>query len=290
MHPNFTYDFSKYSYRFDYYSSAHTFSVLLPFNYMRNKVTSFPYPHKHVYTEFLYAKNLRSGAPPVVRIIPAGVEHATYREENNEALVCYTFCIYISSTVPEAAQKGTGVYRLEVLEGIAGLQEAVTITADIHAQERFDAIHAACAAESAQWTAEKLYSELQLLLVDAARAIPGTRRTSPPPVRAPEELRGNIIEYFLSEYASFSECRKDELATLLSVSDRQLTRILSEIYGKTFRELLLERRMCFARGHENQGTPAEKAAESCGYTSVEAFLNAFRKYWNRAYCETDSAI
>ena len=284
IHPSGLYDFSSYAYQIAFSSSAHLFTVILPFNFTCNKVSALPYPHWHTYYEILYAADSQSGKPYFLRVIPPKTPHKTFSEQPPENCICRTFCLYVSPLRPGEQQPD---WQMNILERIATMTQSATIYDDLHAGDRFAAVLTELE-HLREGSIEKISTELQLLLVDVARRLPpAPGEHLPVRVYTQAKLRELIIEHFLVEYAPFPASRKEELAELLHISPRQLSRILDESYGKSFRQLLLERRMLLAKGHADLDTPISRAAEACGYTSAAAFLNAYRRYWHAAYPITD---
>lgn len=86
-----------------------------------------------------------------------------------------------------------------------------------------------------------------------------------------------IEEYFLYEYRSLS---LSGLSDRLKLSPRQTQRLLTEYYGKSFQSKKTEARMSAAAillADRNRSITS--IAEELGYSSVEHFSSAFRKYY-----------
>jgi len=92
------------------------------------------------------------------------------------------------------------------------------------------------------------------------------------------EANSIIIErYFLYEYQSLS---LDVLAARLKLSTRQTQRLLMEYYGKSFRQKKAEARMSAAAILLSDKTRSiTSIAEDLGYSSIEHFSSAFRKFY-----------
>ncbi len=130
---------------------------------------------------------------------------------------------------------------------------------------------------------DKLQAAFLALFIDLARAA----ADFPPPSRPPrptdvDENRAQYIEdYFNRSFAS--GCSRRELAQRLYLSESQLERILKRLYGRPFRELLLELRMETAEHLLRTTTlPLSEIAAQVGYSTVNAFHYAYR----RRYGET----
>lgn len=86
-----------------------------------------------------------------------------------------------------------------------------------------------------------------------------------------------IEKYFLFEYQNLS---LKELARRLSLSPRQTQRLLMNYYNKSFQEKKAEARMSAAAillGDKKRSITS--VADALGYSSLEQFSNAFRKYY-----------
>lgn len=88
-----------------------------------------------------------------------------------------------------------------------------------------------------------------------------------------------IEEYFLYEYHNLT---LDGLAARLSLSPRQTERMLLECYGKNFQQKKTEARMAAAIQllSENDRSVTE-IANILGYSSLEHFSTAFKKYFHK---------
>ena len=70
-----------------------------------------------------------------------------------------------------------------------------------------------------------------------------------------------------------------ELAQKIFTSPKNVARIISTAYGKSFNELKLELKMRNAKKMLRESdTPISKIAEQIGYTTCRGFLSAFAKY------------
>lgn len=89
-----------------------------------------------------------------------------------------------------------------------------------------------------------------------------------------------IEEYFLYEYQNLS---LEELSTRLGLSPRQTERLLKFQYGKTFQQKKTQARMSAASMMlMNTSDSISKIAEDVGYSSIEHFSAAFKKYYGTA--------
>lgn len=83
---------------------------------------------------------------------------------------------------------------------------------------------------------------------------------------------------FLYEYKDIT---LTGLSDYVGLSERQTERFLKEYYGKTFAQKRTDARMSAACIMLNKENPdLYEIAEKTGYTSVDYFINAFKKYYN----------
>lgn len=75
------------------------------------------------------------------------------------------------------------------------------------------------------------------------------------------------------------DCSLDTLSSSLHISSRQITRILKETTGRTFKDYLLEARMKEAcRLLQETELPVGDIMEACGYVSASQFFKRFSEF------------
>ena len=105
-------------------------------------------------------------------------------------------------------------------------------------------------------------------LVDSTGADPAARRLA-------------IEEFFHSHHPE--PVTEEDLASLLHISKRQLSRVLQQLFGSSFRKLLIEVRLSHAvQLLATTDFSAEEIAGMVGYSSVSGFYEAFRKRYGVA--------
>lgn len=127
---------------------------------------------------------------------------------------------------------------------------------------------------------EQLAAELRLLFVCLARKISG--KDNGPALRRQTlyEERLAILEDYFNIGLKDPDCSKTQLASLLGVTERQLTRILTEVYHSTFSDILLRSRMNIAHAMVMEGRKSlEQIAEAVGYRGADALKRAYRAYF-----------
>ena len=85
-----------------------------------------------------------------------------------------------------------------------------------------------------------------------------------------------ILEYTLEHLAD--ELRLDELATLVAMSKRNLTRRLNSEIHMTWGQYLHQARMMYAMDHLARGMNVTETSFAVGFSNVSAFTTAFHKY------------
>lgn len=94
-----------------------------------------------------------------------------------------------------------------------------------------------------------------------------------------QAIRRNAIDTFFGSNMPFG-CSKERLARELGVSERQLGRILQDLYGKSFREMLLQSRMENAAWMlRSSDRPIGEVARALKYSSEVPFCQAFREWY-----------
>ena len=87
-----------------------------------------------------------------------------------------------------------------------------------------------------------------------------------------------IEDYFLYQYQNLS---LEELSGKLGLSTRQTERLLRQQYGKTFLQKKTEAKMSAAATLLSETTQSiTSIAEALGYSSIEHFSSAFKKYYD----------
>ena len=127
---------------------------------------------------------------------------------------------------------------------------------------------------------EEAAAQLRLLFIELARAVYPS--VDLPQRAAPQTLDDERIarlEQFFNISFRDAKCSKLMLAESLGVSERHLSRILHNIYGKNFYSILLETRMTFAKAMMDRGKSIKETAEAVGYTSLRTFIRAYNAYF-----------
>ena len=95
-----------------------------------------------------------------------------------------------------------------------------------------------------------------------------------------DDKRISILDDYFNHCHKDPNCNKMQLAEKLGVTERHLSRILKEYYGRSFADLLLEARMSIAKAMLERGErDFEIIAREVGYTSKRAFKNAYKSFF-----------
>lgn len=123
--------------------------------------------------------------------------------------------------------------------------------------------------------AQSLFAQL---LVEIIRSSPHSENAPQYglPAQTPDDSRLTIIETFFTERFALP-MKEDDLAGLLYVSNRQLNRILHDLYGMSFRTKLLHTRIKVAMDLlKNSDLPVKDIAAQVGYPFAENFHSSFK--------------
>jgi transcriptional regulator GlxA family with amidase domain len=91
------------------------------------------------------------------------------------------------------------------------------------------------------------------------------------------KLEGIIEAYYADNLSS------EQIAKLMSVSKRQLSRIVQKRYGTTLRHVIMKKRLSVAAVMlENTHVSIQEIANNVGFNDVSVFRREFRSY----YCAT----
>ncbi len=94
------------------------------------------------------------------------------------------------------------------------------------------------------------------------------------------DLARKIGEYI--DYHYFSNVTRKDMADHFYLSVYQLDRLLLNLYNKSFRRLVLERRMEAARLYtEDTQLPFHEISEKLGYDSLSSFFISYKKYYGK---------
>ena len=126
--------------------------------------------------------------------------------------------------------------------------------------------------------AEKVAHQISCLLIDLSRATNEDKKADRVDLTSGKSQIGILDRFFTLQYNS--NPKKTELAGQLSISERQLERILYETYGMTFKQKVQKTRFDTANYYlNNLGYPPGIVAGLIGYSSENSFYFAYKKYF-----------
>lgn len=129
---------------------------------------------------------------------------------------------------------------------------------------------------------EQMEAELRLLFVGLARSLSCGIDEAKPKGELHTANRFTRLEEYFNIHLADPNSSKSELAAELGVSERQLTRILLEVYNSNFSAILTRSRMTLAEAMLSKGDKTlEEIAASVGYYTREAFVKAYKKYYGK---------
>ena len=248
--------------------------------------TMAPELHTHSYYEILFSLeggfflDLADGACKEVRmgdvcLIPPGVYHGTRSCGDTSKKLALRF-----RYVREAGQTQSGSLYEIFHRAMTACEDVILFDGDSDMVHQVDELHREILTpgRAMKEYTEVLLNQLYLLLtrkldrrlqvdVTAKQADVGDER---------EQRRIWIEEYFQKYYCS--SITEEHMAEQMCLSKRQVSRVLREIYGKSFRQLLIgERLNRAAQLLLITDWSVEDIAEAVGYTSLSGFYSAFRQ-------------
>ncbi|WP_158301945.1 AraC family transcriptional regulator [Paenibacillus mesophilus] len=212
-------------------------------------------------------------------LIPPGMYHSQKRAESREAVhkSCFTFRYDVLS-IPKPDYPT--VETSELLYALANVPFFIAESSReieawiVAAKEEFQSRPVGYFAKL-----QSLFTQLILEVIRSSpriRSAPRRELSSQPTA----DSRIGIIECFFSEHFS-RPLRESDLASRLYVSQRQLNRILHDLYGMSFRQKLLCTRMKVAMDLlKNTELSVKDIASNVGYPFAENFHAHFKKHAN----------
>ena len=265
----------------DYYFTAghyHVRASELHVHYMPDKDEARNYQHRHRDCEFQFVDNgscvyyadgkhytLSAGE---FMLIAPGVFHsqksASPRQFNK---FCFCFRLDFDDSISKA-ERDAAEEALRVPITIRPLPSLLPLVSLIREEAaRFDTL-----------THSSVCSMLSLLFAQVLRAVlPAVSLTAVPDNLSLHDRRSDVIDaYFSGEFCH--RVSQDALAKRLGVSRRQLARIIQSIYGKSFREKLVEARLEIAVDFlVNTGWSVEEISSRLAYENIANFSAFFKR-------------
>lgn len=275
--------YQKFAFKIELPTNQHVFSVMLHENFMDNKRNILCCSHYHIRYEIQCCWEPEDeNVCAVFRVIPPNVRHTGKFESDTKGTFVTTFQFYVQ----EIQHKGGRRVHTpnEALEAFLKIGEPVEFRGTSDSSRLLKSIRQELE-KGEQVNTDHLYFVFQELMVRIAQAIgPGRTRIVWADKYSINDFAPEVIEIFFVEHHPNTDCSREQLAEILCVSGRQLSRILERLYGRTFSQMLTEYRMEFAEGwRQLEHLTAEENARRVGYQSRNGFLKAYRSYYGRDY-------
>ncbi len=131
---------------------------------------------------------------------------------------------------------------------------------------------------------EQATAELWMLFIKLARVIHSqSKGTYKMPSQTLDEERIARINDFFHIHLSDPLCHKAQLADYIGVSERQLSRILSEVYNMKFLTILNEMRMNLAEAMRREGRSIDEVMQLSGFTSQRTFKYNYKNFFGKPF-------
>lgn len=274
-----------YMVKYDLPTERYTISVVLGSSFLNNYATDRLIRHCHGQYEVQFQWHTHEPDSGSFRIIPPGVWHTGRLREPGDTLQLASFVFTVRDRKdPCCGTAGT------TLESFFRLSDEISVPDTFGGCRLIHEIRQEL--QEKEPCIDRIYALLQLLMVELAQKLPSyVPQTGRASACASEEFLPEQIERFLTLHYHEPECSRERLAKHLNVSERQLGRLLEQIYRKSFRQIILERRMEFAESWRiTDGLSAAEAAQKVGYASVRGFCEAYEKYHGKKYKEETGGI
>ena len=217
-------------------------------------------------------------SPGILYVVGPSIEHAQspYPEDHMRE-----YCIHLHMQKKKLPEKQPFDKNLEYLLSVF---EHTHLWFGVDSQNIFSPIYELFQAVEQETTGFRFEAEalLRQILVRVIRNyLPDAKKKNEGTILpAFDKNAVTIEEYFLYEYQNLS---LEELSARLGLSPRQTERLLKFQYGKNFQQKKTQARMSAASMMLiNSSDSISKIAEDVGYSSIEHFSAAFKKYYGTA--------
>lgn len=238
--------------------------------YTENKTPGMEIVHTHCCYEATFSS--RDGKDVCI-ISPPFCKHSTLSVSPGER---FSFMFVLTGNKPD-----------RICEVFSRLEESVEIEDTFGSMAHAKEIRK-LAIDMEFGTKELISAEMRIIMVKLAKTLNSGIFEQLPQKQSLEEERELRLENFFAEAIKDPNCSKLQLADTLGVSERQLTRILQELYGKNYHELVLASRMRIAQAFLERGEAIEKVMPKSGYVSRRTFERAYKKYFGHPITKNDT--
>jgi len=268
-------------YKLEMEIGSYVFDISLPDMFEEVEAAKLPYRHIHAKHEVVFVCGKDGGDPRCFLVNPPRCKHTTYFE-NEVRPLCLT-SIRFSVKKRQAADVREMSSCGSVLEELFALRSPVVVPDTFRGEEHIHAVRRELREQQSGYL-EVAQAELMLLLLEVARRLPSQKMAEQPVQANLDELKLDLIDKFFSQNYHRPDCKREELAQMLCISQRQLSRIFIQSYNMSFRERLLQTRMEMAEAlRRSGGLSAEQLSERVGYSSASAFRAAYKNYFGHSF-------
>ena len=213
------------------------------------------------------------------------------RDGKNFCIVSPPFCRHVTQPVSPNERFSfmfvmTGAKSDRICDVFSRLEASVEVEDDFgglaHAMEIRK-----LAADMEFGSKELVSAMMRMIMVKLAKTLNNGVLEQLPKKQTLEEERELRLENFFSGAVKDPNCSKLQLADELGVSERQLTRILQELYHKNYHDLVLESRMRIARALLEKEESIGGVMAKSGYVSRRTFERAYKKYFGHSITKND---
>lgn len=274
-------DFEHSIYKLELETGPYAFDVSIPDIFLETEMTKLPYHHIHAKYEVVFICGKDGAEPRFFQVNPPRSKHTTYFDEIPGPL--YLTSIRFSVKKRPTIDVQTAAGNASVLEAFFALRDTVLVQDVFHGLDRIQAVRRELREQKTGYL-EVAQTELALLLLEVARRLPRDQVAEQPAPVNLDKLKLDLIDEFFYHNYDRPGCKREDLARILCISERQLSRIFSQSYAMSFRERLLQTRMEMAEAmRKGEHLSAEQLSERVGYSSASAFRAAYKNYFGRSF-------
>ena len=274
-------DYANLIYRLELETGTYILDASFPEQFVEMEVNKPSYHHIHAQYEVVFACGKGGTEPRFFQINPPLCKHTLFLEDQHDPL--YLFSIHFTVKKRQTAATKEQTVSNSVLEAFFALRDSVILPDTFRGQERIYAVQRELR-ERKNGYQEMAQAEMMLLLLEMARRLPRDQVTEQLVSANLDELKLDLIDEFFAQNYDRPDCRRIDLARILCISERQLSRIFAQNYGMSFRERLLQSRMEIAESlRKSERLSAEQLSERVGYSSASAFRAAYKNYFGRSF-------
>lgn len=274
-------DYANSIYRLELETGSYIFDVSFPESFVEMEVTNPTYHHIHAKYEVVFVCGKDGAEPRFLQVNPPLCKHTTCFEDQARPLFLTSIRFSVKkrqATIGREMASGGSV-----MESLFALRNSAIVPDTFQAHERIHTVRRELR-ERKNGYQEIAQAELLMLLLEVARRLPREEVTEQPVSANLDELKLDLIDEFFSQNYDRPDCKRKDLAQILCISERQLSRIFAQNYGMSFRERLLQSRMEMAESlRKNENLSAEQLSERVGYSSASAFRAAYKNYFGRSF-------